>query len=62
MKTEENKQKRELSDEELKQVTGGINVDCNLPENATHIKCIKTKFPRYEDRVLNVDKKYPEIC
>ena len=43
MKTEENKQKRELSDEELKQVTGGASIDCSLPENKDKIQC-RDKF------------------
>ena len=35
----EKKQFRELSDEELKQVTGGASIDCSLPENKDNVKC-----------------------
>ena len=33
------KQFRELSDEDLKQVTGGASIDCSLPENKDKFKC-----------------------
>ena len=33
MKTKQKKQFTELSDEELKQVTGGASIDCSRPEN-----------------------------
>ena len=42
MKTSENKEKkqlRELSEEELKEVTGGSSIDCSLPENKDKFKC-----------------------
>ena len=42
MKTSENKEKkqlRELSEEELKEVTGGSSIDCSLPENKDNVKC-----------------------
>ena len=41
MKTNDSKEKkfRELSDEELKQVTGGASIDCSLPENKDNVKC-----------------------
>ena len=32
-KDSEDKQLTELSEEELKQVTGGAGIDCSLPEN-----------------------------
>ena len=35
----EKKQFRELSDEELKQVTGGAGIDCSLPENKDKFQC-----------------------
>ena len=35
----EKKQFTELSDEELKQVTGGASIDCSLPENKYKIQC-----------------------
>ena len=35
----QNKQFRELSDEELKQVTGGAGIDCSLPENKDKFQC-----------------------
>ena len=37
--TKENKQFTELSDEELKQVTGGASIDCSLPENKDKFQC-----------------------
>ena len=37
--TKEKKQFTELSDEELKQVTGGASIDCSLPENKDNVKC-----------------------
>ena len=42
MKTTDNNQKKqltELSDEELKQVTGGASIDCSLPENKDKFQC-----------------------
>ena len=42
MKTSENKEKkqlRELSEEELKEVTGGSSIDCSLPENKDNVRC-----------------------
>ena len=33
------KQFTELSDEELKQVTGGASIDCSLPENKDKFQC-----------------------
>ena len=39
------KQFIELSDEELKQVTGGASIDCSLPENKDKIQC-HVKFER----------------
>ena len=33
------KQFTELSDEELKQVTGGASIDCSLPENKDNVRC-----------------------
>ena len=42
MKTSENKEKkqlRELSEEELKEVTGGSSFDCSLPENKDKFQC-----------------------
>ena len=33
------KQFRQLSDEELKQVTGGAGIDCSLPENKDKFQC-----------------------
>ena len=36
---------RELSDEELKQVTGGASIDCSLPENKDKFQC-SDKFKR----------------
>ena len=39
----EKKQFRDLSDEELKQVTGGASIDCSLPENKDKIQC-RDKF------------------
>ena len=41
----EKKQFTELSDEELKQVTGGASIDCSLPENKDNIIC-NAKFKR----------------
>ena len=38
-KDNKNKQFTELSDEELKQVTGGASIDCSLPENKDNVKC-----------------------
>ena len=35
----EKKQFTELSDEELKQVTGGASIDCSLPENKDNVRC-----------------------
>ena len=35
----EKKQFRELSDEDLKQVTGGASIDCSLPENKDNVRC-----------------------
>ena len=35
----QNKQFTELSDEELKQVTGGASIDCRLPENRDKFQC-----------------------
>ena len=35
----EKKQFTELSDEELKQVTGGASIDCSLPENKDKFQC-----------------------
>ena len=35
----EKKQLTELSDEELKQVTGGASIDCSLPENKDKFQC-----------------------
>ena len=48
MKTSENKEKkqlRELSEEELKEVTGGSSIDCSLPENKDKFQC-SDKFER----------------
>ena len=49
MKTSENKEKkqlRELSEEELKEVTGGSSIDCSLPENKDKFQCrVKSKGP-----------------
>ena len=42
MKTTDNNQNKkftELSDEELKQVTGGASIDCSLPENNDKFQC-----------------------
>ena len=39
MKKTEKKQFTELSDEELKQVTGGAGIDCSLPENKDKFQC-----------------------
>ena len=42
MKTTDSNQKKqltELSDEELKQVTGGASIDCSLPENKDKFQC-----------------------
>ena len=41
MKSQEPKDKkfRQLSDEELKQVTGGASIDCSLPENKDNVRC-----------------------
>ena len=50
MKTSENKEKkqlRELSEEELKEVTGGSSIDCSLPENRV--------LPICKDRGVIVD-------
>ena len=41
----EKKQFRELSDEDLKQVTGGASIDCSLPENKDKFQC-SDKFKR----------------
>ena len=42
----EKKQFTELSDEELKQVTGGASIDCSLPENKDNERCrVKLKGP-----------------
>ena len=38
-----NKQLTELSDEDLKQVTGGASIDCSLPENKDKFQC-RDKF------------------
>ena len=38
-KDNKNKQFTELSDEDLKQVTGGAGIDCSLPENKDNIIC-----------------------
>ena len=35
----EKKQFRQLSDDELKQVTGGAGIDCSLPENKDEFQC-----------------------
>ena len=35
----EKKQFRQLSDEDLKQVTGGAGIDCSLPENKDNVRC-----------------------
>ena len=35
----QNKQFTELSDEDLKQVTGGAGIDCSLPENKDKFQC-----------------------
>ena len=35
----QNKQLTELSDEDLKQVTGGASIDCSLPENKDKFQC-----------------------
>ena len=37
--TKEKKQFTELSDEDLKQVTGGAGIDCSLPENKDKFQC-----------------------
>ena len=37
--SKEKKQLTELSDEELKQVTGGASIDCSLPENKDNVSC-----------------------
>ena len=39
MKTKQKKQFTELSDEELKQVTGGASIDCSRPENIEKLMC-----------------------
>ena len=39
----EKKQFRKLTDEELKQVTGGASIDCSLPENKDKFQC-RDKF------------------
>ena len=38
---------RELSDEELKQVTGGASIDCSLPENKDKFQC--------RDKLMSLD-------
>ena len=48
----QNKQLTELSDEELKQVTGGASVDCNLSENATLPQCTNIKLMLYKSRFI----------
>ena len=50
MKTSENQEKkqlRELSEEELKEVTGGSSIDCSQPENRV--------LPICKDRRVIVD-------
>ena len=44
-KDNKNKQFTELSDEDLKQVTGGAGIDCSLPENKDKFQC-SDKFER----------------
>ena len=41
MNTDNNQKKQftELSDEDLKQVTGGASIDCSLPENKDNVRC-----------------------
>ena len=56
MKTSENKEKkrlRELSEEELKEVTGGSSFDCSLPENKDKFQC--------SDKLRGLDGNWGEI-
>ena len=53
MKTSDNKEKkqlRELSEEELKEVTGGSSIDCSRPENKDKFQChVKFEY-QFEDQ------------
>ena len=54
------KQFTELSDEELKQVTGGASIDCSLPENKDNVRC-SDKLRRVVVDLARMEKGMPQL-